>query len=286
MILTERVEITLNSRNISYYKEKGYKIPISKDKKGRFRTPKNSKIEVFAKDLSKGSHVKVLVKCDYCGQESELLYKDYLSCHSEELGDCCRKCEGVKYKKTMQERYNASHPYNIEEFKQKAINTNREKYGQDWHMQRPEYQEHLTEVFLEKYGVKRPLQNLQIQAKMIETLSKNGWSKTSKPQKEIYTMLCDLYPNKCFIEFPCDRCLLDCMLEVEGVKIDIEYDGKFWHENKDTKDRRRDNFIKSKGFKILRIKGNKKDETPSKSQLKSAIEVLLYSSKKYNELAM
>lgn len=286
MILVDKIEIVFNPKNVLHYKEKGYNIPISKDNKGRLRVPQGSKIEVFVKDLPKGSHVRIPVKCDYCGKEYELSYRDYLKHCDDELGSCCHKCEGIKYKKTMLERYGAYSSYEIVEFKEKAIKTNREKYGCDWHTQRPEYQEYLTGLFLEKYGVERPLQDQNIHAKMMETLSNNGWSKTSKPQREIYNILCELYPDNCYIEFPCDKCLLDCMVEIDGIKIDIEYDGKYWHEKKDKSDRRRDNFVKSKGYKILRIKGNKKDEIPSKSQLSSAIEVLLYSLKKYNEIVM
>ena len=33
-----------------------------------------------------------------------ITYKDYLKTHDSKLGDCCHKCEGIKYKKTMQEK--------------------------------------------------------------------------------------------------------------------------------------------------------------------------------------
>jgi len=38
-------------------------------------------------------------------------------------------------------------------------------------------------------------------------------------------------------------------------KIAIEYDGWYWHNEKQHKDRRRDEFLKQRGWKILRIKG-------------------------------
>ena len=66
---------------------------------------------------------------------------------------------------------------------------------------------------------------------------------------------------------PCDKCSLDCVVCVEGFYIDVEYDGAYWHQDKQ-KDRRRDNFVKTQGYKIFRIRGDKKDNLPSEEQIK------------------
>ena len=49
-------------------------------------------------------------------------------------------------------------------------------------------------------------------------------------------------------------------MALENEKIIIEYDGWIWHGSKkiQIRDRRRDEYLKSIGWKILRIKSNKK----------------------------
>lgn len=56
MLVNETVKIIVNKRNKNYLKEKGYDI---KDN--------GEEIEVKIRDLQKGVHQKILVKCDYCG---------------------------------------------------------------------------------------------------------------------------------------------------------------------------------------------------------------------------
>ena len=69
--------------------------------------------------LSPGSHEKVLKRCDYCGCEYYVSYKDYLKNHDEKLGDSCRKCESIKAKSTWQKKYGTNNLNNVEDFKSK-----------------------------------------------------------------------------------------------------------------------------------------------------------------------
>ena len=70
---------------------------------------------------------------------------------------------------------------------------------------------------------------------------------------------------------------------VNDVLINIEYDGKFWHNNPQS-DRKRDEFVKSQGYKIIRIKGS--HNIPSLEQIQSAIEKLINSEHKFIEIDM
>ena len=74
------------------------------------------------------------------------------------------------------------------------------------------------------------------------------------------------------------------IINIDNIKIDIEYDGLYWHSDKQ-KDRRRDNFVKSKGYKILRVLGNKKDEMPTEKCLLESVEALL-NGRNYIEIVM
>ena len=68
MIIQEKIEIQLNSKNIKYYESLGYDIPKTLDKNNILRVKNKTKIFVKTVDLPKGSTIKVLCKCDYCGK--------------------------------------------------------------------------------------------------------------------------------------------------------------------------------------------------------------------------
>lgn len=92
----------------------------------------------------------------------------------------------------------------------------------------------------------------------------------------------DVYDN-CELNYPCGSCSLDCAIIVKDVKIDIEYDGNYWHKD-ECRDRKRDEFVKSQGYKILRIKG--KNEVPTKEQLINAIDCLVKGNHSYTEIIL
>ncbi|RNB52675.1 DUF559 domain-containing protein [Brevibacillus gelatini] len=73
-------------------------------------------------------------------------------------------------------------------------------------------------------------------------------------------------------------------LFIDNVKIDIEYDGYYFHKDTALKDRRRDEFLKQDGWKILRIKGRR--NVPTFDELRVAINKLLNSDRTYTELVL
>jgi len=46
---------------------------------------------------------------------------------------------------------------------------------------------------------------------------------------------------------------LDFLIERESVKIDLEVDGKKYHEGREEYDKRRDQFMQQRGYKVIRI---------------------------------
>ena len=64
------------------------------------------------------------------------------------------------------------------------------------------------------------------------------------------------------------------MIKVDGVLIDVEYDGWYWHQD-ENKDNERDKFVISNGYKVFRIKGGLKN--PSKTQIIQNISDLINS---------
>ena len=185
----------------------------------------------------------------------------------------------------MKQKYGVENSFKLDWAVEKAKETNRIKYGYDWHMQRPEYQRHYEEVMQERYGVNRALQHEEFLEKHLLTRLSNRTTPTSKPQKQLVEKLSALYPGRCFLEYPCDRCLLDIMIDFGSVKIDVEYDGKYWHQD-ERRDNRRNAFVKSQGYKILRILGCNHDILPDSETLESAVSELLNTKRTFIKIEM
>ena len=79
MILTKKIIIKISANNITYWKNKGYIVP----KLGRQLSNRCS-IEVSVDDLSNGSQVNVLCKCDKCKNE----YAQRISRNTSVCGSC------------------------------------------------------------------------------------------------------------------------------------------------------------------------------------------------------
>ena len=80
-LIFEEVEIGISGKNAKYYEGLGYTIPRRIDNKGRNTVPTGSKISVKVEHLPDGSHVKMDIKCDCCGDVlKNITWKDYISC--------------------------------------------------------------------------------------------------------------------------------------------------------------------------------------------------------------
>lgn len=100
-LLTKKIELILASQMINYYEELGYKIPRYYDKKSnRYYVRKGTTITIKIEDLNPNSHIKVMVKCDCCGEEKDIMYSSYCKRRNqEEIGDkyYCQHCASQKY---------------------------------------------------------------------------------------------------------------------------------------------------------------------------------------------
>ena len=84
------IKVKWKGNNKDYYESLGYTF-----------TKFNEEFLVKAEDLPNGSHQKVEVVCDFCGDVIEKEYREYLRNHKG--GDCCKKCQGKKALKTFNE---------------------------------------------------------------------------------------------------------------------------------------------------------------------------------------
>lgn len=143
---------------------------------------------------------------------------------------------------------------------------------------------------LEHYGVEHIFQDKnrreEILKKAKTSLYNNGNTPTSKMEQEIVSMLEDIYgQEKCFPSYLVAPLVFDCLLVFdENNKIDIEYDGWYWHKDTEERDKRRSYKVMSMGYKVLRIKS--KLQMPTKEQIKRAIDYLVKENHHYKEIVL
>jgi len=179
------------------------------------------------------------------------------------------------------ERYGVEHQMQLDEVKNKIKQTNLDRYGVEYPPQNEEVKNKIKNTNLERYGVKYPAQNKEIQEKTRKTFYNNGTCPTSSQQLEIYNQLKN---NNYIVElnYPISRCSLDIALFINNININIEYDAWKWHDPK--KDRKRDEFLKSQGWKILRIKSGHK--IPSLEQIQEGIFKLVNTDRTYTQIIL
>lgn len=66
---------------------------------------------------------------------------------------------------------------------------------------------------------------------------------------------------------------LDIAIELDDCLINVEYDGWYWHREREEQDRKRDYFLYSNGYKVLRIRSAY--ALPTNEELFEAIDYLI-----------
>lgn len=196
-----------------------------------------------------------------------------------------------KINKTNLEKYGYKSPMQNQMVKDKAKETIREKYGVDSPMQNQEIRNKAQNTNIEKYGVpcylmlpfaKEKAHSLEAIEKANKTMQINGSCKTSKQQKELNEMLKDIYKES-EMNVACSKFSLDCVINVNGCKIDVEYDGWYWHKDI-RKDLIRDRIVQREGYKVLRIKSG--NLLPTKEQIINAVNLLIKEDKKFTQIIL
>lgn len=181
MILDDKVELRINSSNIKRFPD---------NKVGDI-------VSIPPQELTKGSHVKVNVKCDICGSEKCIKWNSYIKNYSN--GDwLCRKCKskknnqekyGVdnvfqlenikdKIRKTNINKYGVDNPSKSDIIKEKRKNTNLSKYGSEYFMGTEDFKKKSMESLIDKYGV----DNIS-KSKSIKLIKNTKWLEKSDSDK-------------------------------------------------------------------------------------------------------
>ena len=146
MILTEFVEVNTNPANKKHFQGLGYDI-----------TKKILTVPIC--HLSKGSHAKILVGCDVCGNEKITEYGDYMKKFNNGGFYVCKKCQQHKTGKTNMIKYGFECASQNKKTKEKSEQTNLERYGVKSSSQNKEVQDKMKQTNLERYGSLSPMES-------------------------------------------------------------------------------------------------------------------------------
>jgi len=145
MLLSKNVDIRINNINKKHY------INFFKDIKT------NDIINVSVDLLTKGSKVKVDVKCDDCGIEKNMPYSFYYKFALKDDKDgkyYCTKCVKIhRTQKTMLDKYNVKFPIQNKNIKDKILKTTNDRYGFDYALKNDTIKEKQKNTNLKKYNV-------------------------------------------------------------------------------------------------------------------------------------
>lgn len=99
MILTREIKVKITESNYSYYEEMGYDDVIL-----------GELLIIPVELLSKGSQYRIDCKCDICGFEKSVIFKNYVK-YGNNWGEYfCRKCSEFKRKKSLRESHGVDYP--------------------------------------------------------------------------------------------------------------------------------------------------------------------------------
>lgn len=193
-----------------------------------------------------------------------------------------------KIRKTQNEKYGGIGMAS-EKTRSKIETTNLKIRGVRNPSQAEDIKKKKSETCLKNYGVEHIFQDKERFAEILEksrkTILANGNGKTSNMEKSVVDMLIEIYGEK-----NCDPSKLvgsltfDCLLTVGNDKIDVEYDGWYWHKDNVDADRRRNYKVLGLGYKVLRIKS--KYKLPTKEQIIEAVNYLTIENHHYNEILL
>lgn len=186
--------------------------------------------------------------------------------------DIVDKDREIKNKKTLMDRYGVDCSLKIPEAKAKSLQTNLDRRGVPYHNQTQEGQNKIKKTVQERYGVDNVFQVSSIQDLAKQSLYKNGTQRCSKQQAHIAALLHGE------INYPIGNCNVDILMDD---KIVCEYDGgghclqvklgQVTQEAFASTERKRDLFLKSRGYLVIKII-SKDDFLPSDEILLKMIE--------------
>jgi len=176
MILSQTAKVKISTKTYNHYKNLGYKFLNCGDI-----------IEVAVFDLTSGSHVNINVKCDVCGKEKQMPYKEYINnIKNQKYFSCSPNCGKEKQKITNIKRYNHVAPTQNKTVLLKSKKTCFKNNGFEHNSQIPMVKNKKKEKSLKTYGVEYPLQAKSVRDKIDETNEKKYGFKCCLQNRKIH----------------------------------------------------------------------------------------------------
>ena len=158
MLKSDIIKIkTKGCRKLSYYESLNYDIS------GEF-------ILIKISDLTPGSREKIDAICDFCNNEVNITYKEYL--RNISIGGkyaCSKKCGSLKARESNLIKIGVEYPMQLKEYQEKAKGTNVKKYGVEYLMQSNEMIKKSKETCMKKWGVDHISKTEYFKSKFKET---------------------------------------------------------------------------------------------------------------------
>jgi len=255
MIISDSIEINWIRNNIKYYTNKGY-----------VYCGINKLFSVRVDDLPIGSGQMIHVKCDICGNEKMIEYREYLrnKSHGNEFA-CSTTCTKVKREKTFLRNFGVVNGFQSETIKVKSRLTCMKNHGVEYSQQSKEIRKKTDSTNLKLYGFKAPAKNSIIKELSINRqIEKYGelWLKHIPKYNPNSIIYIDMISEKLIIpiqhalnggEKKFTRYWVDGYIKEHN--ICIEWDEKHHSSKKQIEhDKIRDKFlINSHNCKIIRI---------------------------------
>lgn len=239
MLISTEVEVRVIPKTLKYYNELGYNTKVFE------------KMIIKIEDLSKGSILKIEVRCDYCNNLYYPQYRTYLIQSENSIihKDCCVKCkilkmeesnlllynnknymkteEGInKQQKALKERYGVNYLSQIEGWKDKVVNTSNKKYGKDHYSKTDEFKKRTKETSIKKFGYENASQNNDIKEKVkntcLEKYGEESYSKTDEFKNRVEETNIKRYGVKCQFLIPANQeKLIKRNIELYGEKYPL-----------------------------------------------------------------
>lgn len=153
MLITKTIGVKWSPSNKVHYISKGYTF-----------TQYNDIFECNVEDLTKGSHTKVELSCDYCGCKIIKEWKARLRSNRKYVvqKDCCPKCQQTKTKECNLINFGVESKTQLEETKLKMEKSFIKNFGETHPMKNKEIHQRAVDTFIKNYGVDNPMKNDEI----------------------------------------------------------------------------------------------------------------------------
>ena len=169
MIIDKYAQVKIGSANYNKYEKLGYNVKMKEI------------ISININDLSNGSHAKINCKCDYCDNETNISYKNYVLQINKNNIYACNKCAYKKAIETNLKTIGVEFNSQTQKYKDKYKETCLKKYGMNHYSKTQEYKDKYKETCLKKYGHENIFQSIDIINKIKEINIISGkWAKKNE----------------------------------------------------------------------------------------------------------